>query len=188
MLVVDLPTARPLPAERCPPTRRRRSSKTRHIYGYPLVTMDMTRKVMTNVAQPEGTPRTDRPVRADAAVPTAAFRDVTAPNADTLYTSGWVDVGNEPWCCRCPMPTTGTYLFPMLDGYTNVFESPGKRTTGTGPQTYAITGPGWKGTLARRGEGSTSRPPRWSGCWVASTAPAPRRTTRRSTRCRTRSN
>jgi hypothetical protein len=39
------------------------------------------------------------------------------------------------------------YLFPMLDGWTDVFQSPGKRTTGTGPQKYAITGPGWSGTL-----------------------------------------
>ena len=39
------------------------------------------------------------------------------------------------------------FLFPMLDGWTNVFEVPGTRTTGTGAQTYAITGPGWKGTL-----------------------------------------
>jgi len=35
----------------------------------------------------------------------------------------------------------------MLDGWTTVFEVPGKRTTGTGPQKYAITGPNWKGTL-----------------------------------------
>jgi hypothetical protein len=28
-----------------------------------------------------------------------------------------------------------------------VFQVPGKRTTGTGEQTYAITGPGWNGTL-----------------------------------------
>jgi hypothetical protein len=38
-------------------------------------------------------------------------------------------------------------LFPMLDGWTTVFQVPGKRTTGTAAQTYAITGPGWKGTL-----------------------------------------
>ena len=35
----------------------------------------------------------------------------------------------------------------MLDAWTNVFQSPGKRTTGTKPQKYAITGPGWSGTL-----------------------------------------
>jgi hypothetical protein len=39
------------------------------------------------------------------------------------------------------------FLFPMLDGWTTVFAVPGKRTTGTGAQTYAITGPGWSGTL-----------------------------------------
>jgi hypothetical protein len=38
-------------------------------------------------------------------------------------------------------------LFPLLDGWTTVFQVPGKRTTGTDAQTYAITGPGWKGTL-----------------------------------------
>jgi hypothetical protein len=41
------------------------------------------------------------------------------------------------------------YLFPMLDGWTDVFQVPGKRTTGTGPQTYAITGPGWKGSVPK---------------------------------------
>jgi hypothetical protein len=35
----------------------------------------------------------------------------------------------------------------MLDAWTNVFQVPGTRTTGTGAQTYAITGPGWRGTL-----------------------------------------
>jgi hypothetical protein len=39
------------------------------------------------------------------------------------------------------------FLFPMLSGWTDVFQVPGKRTTGTKAQTYAITGPGWTGTL-----------------------------------------
>ena len=39
------------------------------------------------------------------------------------------------------------YLFPMLDGWTDAFELPGNRAIGTGAQTYAITGPGWKVTL-----------------------------------------
>ena len=41
------------------------------------------------------------------------------------------------------------YLMPMLDGWTNVFQVPGTRTTGTKAQTYAITGPGWQGTLPK---------------------------------------
>src|SRR6185437_9426966 len=79
--------------------------------------------------------------------PDASFRDVTAPNADTLYTVSWVDLKAEPWVLTLPDAANRYYLFPMLDGWTNVFQVPGKRTTGTGPQTYAITGPGWKGKL-----------------------------------------
>jgi hypothetical protein len=79
--------------------------------------------------------------------PDATFKDVTAPNADTLYTSAWIDVGDEPWVLSMPDMKDRYFLFPMLDGWTNVFQVPGKRTTGTKAQTYAITGPGWNGTL-----------------------------------------
>ena len=37
--------------------------------------------------------------------------------------------------------------FPDAGRLDGVFEVPGKRTTGTGAQTYAVTGPGWSGTL-----------------------------------------
>ena len=39
------------------------------------------------------------------------------------------------------------YLMPMLSEWTDVFQVAGTRTTATDAQTYAITGPGWKGTL-----------------------------------------
>ena len=69
------------------------------------------------------------------------------PNADTLYTIVWLDVSKEPWVLSLPDAKGRYCLFPILDGWTTVFEAPGKRTTGTGPQKYAITGPGWKGKL-----------------------------------------
>jgi hypothetical protein len=56
-------------------------------------------------------------------------------------------VSKEPWILSLPDANDRYYLFPMLDGWTTVFQVPGKRTTGTGPQKYAITGPGWTGTL-----------------------------------------
>ena len=118
-----------------------------YIYGYPLVTMEMTRRVMTNVDKPEGTRAPMGQLVRMREYPSAEFRDVTAPNADTLYTTAWIDVGKEPWVLSLPDAHDRYYLFPMLDGWTNVFQVPGKRTTGTGPQTYAITGPGWEGKL-----------------------------------------
>jgi len=118
-----------------------------YIYGYPLVTMEMTRRVMTNAAQPTGTHAPMGQFMRMREYPSAAFRDVTAPNADTLYTTAWMDVSKEPWVLSLPDVQDRYCLFPMLDGWTNVFEVPGKRTTGTGPQKYAITGPGWTGKL-----------------------------------------
>jgi hypothetical protein len=118
-----------------------------YIYGYPLVTMEMTRRVMTNVAAPEATRGPMGQFVRAREYPNASFRDVTAPNADTLYTLAWVDLGAEPWVLSIPDMKGRYFLFPMLDGWTNVFQVPGSRTTGTGAQTYAITGPGWSGTL-----------------------------------------
>jgi hypothetical protein len=39
------------------------------------------------------------------------------------------------------------YLLPMLDMWTNVFASPGWRTTGTQAANYLVTPPGWSGTV-----------------------------------------
>lgn len=118
-----------------------------YIYGYPLITMEMTRRVMTNVSQPDGKRAPMGHLLKYRSYPTAEFKDVTAPNADTLYTTAWIDVGDEPWVLSLPDADGRYFLFPMLDGWTEVFQVPGKRTTGTGPQTYAITGPGWNGKL-----------------------------------------
>ena len=118
-----------------------------YIYGYPLVTMEMTRRVITNVAKPEGTHAPMGQLIKLREYPNASFRDVTAPNADTLYTTAFLEVGKEPWVLSIPDMKDRYFLFPMLDGWTTVFQVPGKRTTGTGAQTYAITGPDWTGVL-----------------------------------------
>jgi len=118
-----------------------------YIYGYPLVTMEVTRRVITKVPSVQGTRGPMGQFIKLRQYPDASFRDVTAPNADTLYTTAWIDVGKEPWVLSIPDMKDRYFLVPMLDGWTNVFQVPGKRTTGTGAQTYAITGPGWKGSL-----------------------------------------
>jgi hypothetical protein len=118
-----------------------------YVYGYPLVTMEMTRRVMTNTATPGDKHAPMGQFAIMRSYPDAAYRDVTAPNADTLYTVAWLDLSKEPYVLSLPDEKGRYYLMPMLSAWTDVFADPGKRTTGTGPQTYAITGPGWKGTL-----------------------------------------
>ena len=43
---------------------------------------------------------------------------VTAPNADTLYTTAWMDVSKEPWVLSVPDMGDRYFLLPMLDGWT----------------------------------------------------------------------
>lgn len=120
-----------------------------YLYGFPLVVMDMTRKQTTNVdsAGPERAPM-GQFVRMRT-FPTAAYRDVPGANTDTLYTMVWLDVSKEAWVLSIPDMGDRYYMMPMLDGWTNVFQSPGTRTTGDKAQKYAIVGPGWSGTLPK---------------------------------------
>lgn len=111
-------------------------------YAYPLVLMDVTREVMT----------AKTPVNVFShmrAFPDASFTDVVSPNADTLYSIAWLDLAQEPVVLSVPDSGGRYYLMPLLDAWTNVFASPGKRTTGTRRGAFAIVGPQWHGTLPR---------------------------------------
>ncbi len=118
-----------------------------YIYGYPLVTMEFTRRSLTNVASNDGKAAPMGQLVRFRAYPPADDHRVTAPNADTLYTQAWLDVTAEPYVLKIPDAHGRYYLMPMLSGWTDVFQVPGKRTTGTGAQAYLITGPGWHGTV-----------------------------------------
>ncbi|MGZ9030117.1 MAG: DUF1254 domain-containing protein [Burkholderiaceae bacterium] len=119
------------------------------VYGLPLVIMDITRAKTTNVAAPGGF---DAPVNQFVhvrAFPDASFRDVVRANVDTLYSSVWLDLSKEPMVLSVPDTRGRYYLMPMIDAWTNIFASPGKRTTGTKAGHFAITGPGWSGPLPK---------------------------------------
>lgn len=118
-----------------------------YIYGYPLVTMEMTRRVMTNTETPKGDHAPMGQFLLKRTYPDAKFRDVTAPNADTLYSAAWLDLTKEAYVFSLPEQKDRYYLMPMLSGWTDVFAVPGQRTTGDKAQKYAITGPNWTGTL-----------------------------------------
>ena len=118
-----------------------------YIYGYPLVTMEMTRRVGTNVVRPESFHAPMGQFANLRTYPDSTFRAVTAPNADTLYSSAFLNLAQEPYVLSLPNEHDRYYLMPMLSGWSDVFQVPGTRTTGTDAQTYAITGPGWTGTL-----------------------------------------
>src|SRR5262245_61259382 len=119
-----------------------------YLYFYPIVTMDVTRKQLTNEEpKPGGIGGPMNRFANVGAFPTADMRVVVRPNFDTLYSSGWLDLTKEPMVVSAPDTDGGYYLLPMLDMWTDVFASPGWRTTGTQAGNFLITPPGWTGTV-----------------------------------------
>ena len=120
---------------------------TAYLYFYSPVTMELTRQQLTNVAKTDGI-RTPMNTFANlTAFPPADMKVVVRPNFDTLYSSAWLDLTKEPMIVSVPDTHGRYYLLPMLDMWTDVFASPGWRTTGTQAGDFAVVPPGWSGSL-----------------------------------------
>ena len=120
-----------------------------YVYGFSPVAMEATRAILTavpdNTTVPGIAPINQFGYRTTLADPQE--RLIIRPNADTLYTTAWLDLDREPMILHVPDTAGRYYLMPMLDAYSNEFASIGARTTGTGVGNYAIVGPDWRGTL-----------------------------------------
>ena len=118
-----------------------------YLYGYPLITFDVARQQQTNVAVPDAEHAPMGQMIRMRTYPAVDNHCCAAPNADTLYTEAWLDVSKEPSVLSIPDMGNRYYIVPMLDGYSEVLSVASPPTTGYKVQTYAITGPGWTGTL-----------------------------------------
>lgn len=116
-----------------------------YVYFYPLVIMDVTRKQATNIEAGKVFGRGPANLFTNVPeFPPADFRDVVRPNFDTLYSIAWLDMTSEPMVVSAPDTDGRFYLLPMLDMWTDVFASPGWRTTGTQKADFLVVPPGWK--------------------------------------------
>jgi len=119
-----------------------------YIYFYPLLSMDITRKQFTNIEP--GKEFGKGPMNMFVSVPQyppADFKGVVRSNFDTLYSIAWLDLSKEPLVIAAPNTDGRFYLLPMLDMWTDVFASPGWRTTGTEAGQFLVTPPGWTGAV-----------------------------------------
>ena len=118
-----------------------------YIYGYSLITTEVTRVQMSNVPQMEGMRGPTGQFINVKRYPPADYRGVSAPNADTLYSLAWLDLSAEPIVFSHPDMGHRFYLFEMTDLWMTDFETPGTRTAGGAAANYLITGPGWSGAV-----------------------------------------
>src|SRR5690242_14033276 len=111
-----------------------------YVWGYPLVVTERTLQLLA-LRSPVNH------LSFQNALANASSRSVVAPNADTLYATAALDLRGEPYVLTVPAIHDRYYVFQLLDAYTNSFGYIGTRATGGDAGKFAITPPGWKGTL-----------------------------------------
>jgi hypothetical protein len=136
-------------AQSLSPAEARQIAEDAYVYGYSLITTEVTRVQGTNIAKAEPN-KLGAPMNQFANVPRyppANYRGVSAPNADTLYSLAWLDL-SEPMVFSHPDMGNRFYLFEMVDLWmTDLKASPSTRTAGGNAENYLITGPGWSGDV-----------------------------------------
>jgi hypothetical protein len=119
-----------------------------YLYFYPLISIDITRKQSTNVEPGKEFGKGPMGMFVNVpAYPPADLKVVVRINFDTLYSIAWLDLTKGPMVVSAPDTNGRYYLLPMLDMWSDVFASPGWRTTGTQAGNFLITPPGWAGKV-----------------------------------------
>ncbi|CAO5238559.1 DUF1254 domain-containing protein [Frankia sp. AgKG'84/4] len=111
-----------------------------YVYGYAPVVAARTRGDMLCLTAPNT-------LINQSSLSTPATRSVVAPNVDTLYSIGWLDLRTGPVVLSVPDMGDRYYVFELLDIYTNVSADIGTRLNGQRAGRYAIVPPGWQGGL-----------------------------------------
>jgi hypothetical protein len=114
-----------------------------YVYGYPLVLLDATR----------GASPTNQLIR-NSSPADARARGIVAPQVDTLFALAWLDLRDEPMVIQMPAVDGDRYwLIQLVDAFSNTVHNPSSvrpqiaAGRAAPPFSYALTGPGWSGTL-----------------------------------------
>jgi hypothetical protein len=125
----------PKPADSVSEDEARSIAVDAYLYLYPLVTMDVTRRQISNIESGKGFGGPMNTFANIAAFPTAEDKAVVRPNFDTLYSSSFLDLRAEPVVVSVPDTGGRYYLLPMLDMWSDVFASRAPEQLGRRPVT-----------------------------------------------------
>ena len=129
------------------PAEAREISKNGFLFGVPVVYIDLSAEVGSNVPEPQGrrSPRNQFAHYRD--FPDASSREVVGPNRDTLYSFAWIDLSAEPLVLSVPEMGDRYWSMMVLDAWNDVPASPGSRTVGGKGGNFVIAGPNWSGEI-----------------------------------------
>ncbi len=121
-----------------------------YIYGFPWMSLAQIRwqwagQPSCGAANPHCAPLNQFAHARDLS--TAADTSGGTPNNDTLYSTAWIDVSQEPVILSVPAIADRYYTFEMSSMDSDNFAYVGTRATGTAAGNYAIVGPEWSGQL-----------------------------------------
>lgn len=121
-----------------------------YLYGFAAVDMLQTKHKETHRITPGQ--QVLAPVNAfhrfGALVTPETAGSLRAPNADTLYLSGWFDLAAGPVVIRAP-DTDGRYYTLAITDLYNEVQHVGRRTTGTAARDFVLVGPRFEGRLPK---------------------------------------
>lgn len=131
-----------------PPKKESRivALKEAYLYGYPLVTMEMARRVLTNVKKPtsEGLAPLNQ-FSHRSIIPDPQIKELLNPNLDVLYSSAFLDLSQGPLILTVPPPQERYYMIQVMNGWTDIISSIGTRMDLDRERSYFIHGPQWRG-------------------------------------------
>jgi hypothetical protein len=121
-----------------------------YLYGYPAIDYGRVMREQTTAgADAHGVyaPVNQFFVQTQLATPGGLYAG-RAPNNDTLYFTGWLDLRDGPVVVEAPDTHDRYYALTYADFYSEV-QHTGRRTTGTKAQRILVAGPGWQGEVPR---------------------------------------
>ena len=125
-----------------------------YLYGFPMVDLMQQRHRETHRLSPAppGGQAVLAPVgrfhRFRQLLTPDTVGSLRAPNADTLYLSGWFDLRAGPMVIRAP-DTGGRYYTLAVTDFRSEVQHVGRRTTGTRARDFVLVGPSYAGALPR---------------------------------------
>ena len=116
-------------------------------WGAPLVTMYTLRDHDALNSHAKARPNTIWRMTDISTPELARQAGYVTPNVNVVYGFGFMDLRQEPIILTVPDSKGRYYMVQIVDMWTNSFAYVGGKTTGYKGGTFALVGPGWKGTL-----------------------------------------